>query len=615
MYSVLEKARYRLSHYLTLMTGCPGEITVETDPEAFVVKDPAQDDAYKIDVEAGKGIISASNERAALIAVYHLLRDNGCMFVRPGAASERVPKKAIADIASKENIVAAHRFRGICIEGSCNIESTLELIEWMPKVGYNCYFMQFREGYQFYLRWYTCMYNTVRMPNDYNLDVCRDILTRVVRAAHENGLMYHAVGHGFTCECFGIPGLGWIEEPDEIWPEKYRFALAMRNGVRDMQHHIPLESALCYSNPEVQKIVASSAADYIAAHPEIDYVHFWLDDGTNNKCECDECRKLPVADHYIQLLNVLDDELNKRDCKTKIVFLAYQELLWPPLKSRLNNPDRFTFMFAPIQRSFSEPFFDPEKAPDLPEYKLNHMQFPTNNAEMSASLKAWNKYRAETGMDFEDSLDFDYYSRGYFDPGQFIQARVLYEDCKNLKRYGMNGILNCQPERVFDHAAFSEYVMGRVLTDTSLSFEAITEEYFRAAFGEGWEAYRDRCMELSRLSENICDEKRFSDVSALKNADFTALEALLEKPLPETPVNDLTTSESKKIMVYMADLTLRVLRLIEAARGDDKALVEKLYAETKEYLNMRECEFKTVTDVRHLNAIMQKIATGTSPSF
>ena len=126
--NVLQKARAALDHYVYLMTQNTHKIQIWVLPEKFDVQDPELDDAYKIEVESAEGNIWASNPRAALIAVYHFLRENGCGFVRPGAVSERIPLRTAHALHANFQVNAAHRFRGICIEGSCNLENTLDLL-------------------------------------------------------------------------------------------------------------------------------------------------------------------------------------------------------------------------------------------------------------------------------------------------------------------------------------------------------------------------------------------------------------------------------------------------------------------------------------------------------
>lgn len=69
-----------------------------------------------------------------------------------------------------------------------------------------------------------------------------------------------------------------------------------------------------------------------------------------------------------------------------------------------------------------------EQAGDMRPYRLNDQPFPKDNGEMASHLKAWTQYRKEIGMDMADSFDFDYYCNDFNDPGQYVQAQLLYND-------------------------------------------------------------------------------------------------------------------------------------------------------------------------------------------
>jgi hypothetical protein len=87
-----------------------------------------------------------------------------------------------------------------------------------------------------------------------------------------------------------------------------------------------------------------AVADYAAEHPEVDLLHVWMADGMNNDCECELCRNTRPSDFYLMMLNAMDRELTRRGIKTRLVFLAYGDLLWPPEKGIESG--RFVMMFA-----------------------------------------------------------------------------------------------------------------------------------------------------------------------------------------------------------------------------------------------------------------------------
>ena len=53
-----------------------------------------------------------------------------------------------------EKKTASLRHRGVCIEGADSLENILDFIDWLPKMGYNSFFLQFKLPYTFMARWY-----------------------------------------------------------------------------------------------------------------------------------------------------------------------------------------------------------------------------------------------------------------------------------------------------------------------------------------------------------------------------------------------------------------------------------------------------------------------------
>ena len=63
-------------------------IGINLSPEIPEVSDPRIDDAIMVDVMNREGVITGSNARSVLIAVYRYLREIGFCFIRPGKSGE-----------------------------------------------------------------------------------------------------------------------------------------------------------------------------------------------------------------------------------------------------------------------------------------------------------------------------------------------------------------------------------------------------------------------------------------------------------------------------------------------------------------------------------------------
>ena len=74
------------------------------------------------------------------------------------------------------------------------------------------------------------------------------------------------------CVGIGLYGLTYM----------YPRYLAEVRGKRDFWKGVALNTNLCYSNPEVRRIIVEAVVAYAREHPAIDYIHFWLAAGTTN---------------------------------------------------------------------------------------------------------------------------------------------------------------------------------------------------------------------------------------------------------------------------------------------------------------------------------------------
>ncbi len=460
--------------------------------------EPSDNDEILIDIKDGSGIITASNVRSVLIAVYRAAFELGCRFPRPGSDSEIIPKRSL----KKENVNiyvserASSRHRGVCIEGAVSCEHVQNMIDWLPKVGMNSYFIQFHTPSAFFKRFYNTESPYIEKKPVNDEDVKR-IRVRIEEEMVKRGLNYHAAGHGWTCEPFGINATNWEVYEGEI-SEETKNCFALVNGKRELWGGVALNTNLCYSNQTVRDRMTDAITDYCENHPAINYLHFWLADGANNHCECEECSKKLPADYYVILLNELDKKLRERGITTKIVCLIYLDLLWAPETEKIENPDRFVLMFAPITRTYTTAFADADMSEKitLAPYERNKLVMPWSVAENMARLSIWQNEQIN-----KDSFDFDYHLiwDHYLDPGYYECSRILHTDMKNLDILGLEGMVSCQVQRAAFPTALPMYSMAKALWNKDSEFEDVAHEYFSAAFGDDCEIVGEYMKNLSKL--------------------------------------------------------------------------------------------------------------------
>ena len=459
-------------------------IWVGKDPsfctEVPAVENPSLDDAIAIKIENGGGYITGSNERSVLIAVYRFLKELGCDWVRPGVEGERIPQKEISCDHIQIQEKASYRHRGVCMEGAVSYENAAEMIDFLPKIGMNAYFIEHFEPVVFFRRWYNHKSNPYLQPTPISRDDVIAMRRALEKEIAKRGILYHKTGHGWTNEPFGMDGTSWSAVDPESVPEETKKILAQIGGERTLWKNIPMFTNLCYSQPDVRKRMIDAIVAHCKENPNIDMLHFWLADGTNNHCECEACAQMLPADWYVLMLNELDEALTAQKIDTKIVFLIYVDLLWAPEKHKLNNPNRFILMFAPITRNYGQNYgehlhFDGE----LPEYQRNKLDFAASLGQNLAQLRQWQKGFAGDSFIYDYHLMYAHFN----DPGYEACAKNVFEDMKCLSDMGLNGMVSCQLQRCFFPTALPMKMMAAALWDKNCDYEQMANAYYLSAFG------------------------------------------------------------------------------------------------------------------------------------
>lgn len=196
------------------------------------------------------------------------------------------------------------------------------------------------------------------------------------------------------------------------------------------------------SNPVVRKTLVDTIVSYAKEHPQVDYLHFWLADDARNQCECDGCKDTTPSDFYVQILNEVDRRMTEDKLDTKIVFLIY-------------------FLEASQQGKG-----------EIKPYIRNKNTIPTKVEDNIAYLQQWQKQYGG------DSFVYDYHLLWdcNFDMGGYRSAEVLFQDMKNLERFGLNGMVSCQMQRVAFPTALGMVGMACALWDKEKAFDSVEEE-------------------------------------------------------------------------------------------------------------------------------------------
>jgi len=558
------------------------------------VNDPVLDDITEIDVTGLNGFIAGSNIRAVLIGVYQFMHSAGCRFVRPGKDGEYLPLCDLYSHSCKQRNVPSYRIRGECIEGADSLENCLETIVWSPKVGYNSFMLEFMIPYCFFEWWYSHRVNSFKTAEPFSVERAALYTSLCEQETKKCGLLLHSAGHGWTCEPFGIPGLSWKGDTYAIDDVRENFALL--NGVRDLYHGVPLNTNLCYSNPKTRRTVVEYCADYAKKKNFIDILHIWLADGTNNHCECDECKKMDPVEYYIMLMNEIDEEFERQGIKMKLVFLIYVDLLWAPKIMKLNKSNRFTCLFAPITRDYTQPYTTEPFEGKLPEFVRNKLEFPRDMKENLAHLKEWQKMFSDTSFVYE----YHFWTYHYHDFAYYDMGRILIEDLKRLQDLGLHGLLEDGSQRVFFPTGFPMYLCAKTLYSRDLTFDEIADEYFMGAFGDDGMKAKEyiaglaELFEVGRIYKGTWAEA--DSIERIKKVPewVTSNLALIYKNLK---LKDTCHARSWELLKLHANVAIMLSQaMVKKSEGDTESS-KKIYSSLKDYLSIIEDDIQDVFDL------------------
>jgi len=499
--SVLFFAAEELKKYLRMMMPEAGEIKIAFDPAAKEgfrlglmqemgldvsdVRDTVLDDILYLDTDKTGGVIAGDNPRSVLLAVYEYLRRNGCRWLFPGPDGEYIPKQTVKPVKLRH--VHSLRYRGWCNEGAMARDTMPEMIDFTPKVGMNVMMIQFRVPKTFYNRYYAHSRNEENFaPLAITKEQVMQWTSECEAEAAKRGLQLHTMGHGFTIEPFGVDTTeAWTAIPEDALTPENRECLAMIDSKRAFFGGSPINTNFCMSNPRARAKVAAYITDYAQKHPNADYIHVWLADAHNNHCECDACRQKTPSDWYMVLMNDIDAALSAKNLAARIVFIAYVDTSWAPLVEKIQNPDRFTLMLAPISRSYTSTLPDGcVNAKTIP-FQHNKNTMPKTLNDYLAYFADWKKTWDGTSLCYE----YHFWQHQHYDPSGMALAKRIYEDVGVYQGVGIDGLIQCGSQRSFFPHGFAYYVHARTHFDRSLSFEEIAADYFSHAFGESYKDF------------------------------------------------------------------------------------------------------------------------------
>lgn len=507
------------------------------------VEDPFFDDGYVISVHNNKGFIAGSNERSVLFGVYRLLEEWGMTWVRPGVNGDHFPENPTSpDLEINEK--AYLRYRTMCIEGATSFKNVLDMVDWMTKVGFNGYFVQFENAFAFFNSWYTHKENPYKESEELNYQMVEDFMVELEKEIHKRGLLFHRKGHGWHTIPFGLSEDPAKQLDPKDVPEWYTEICAEKDGVRAIDKHGIFTTQLCFTRPKVIETVADSVIEYLNRHPEVDILHFWLADALNNTCECDDCSKIRYADAYVNIVNEVTDRMKANGIKVKLAPTAYLNTLWPPIVEKLRNKECLVMTWAPITRTFTKSFPNGHRRFTPPEYKVNGYHKSYDIDENLSYLYEWQKHFDGDWTDFDYHLMWDQ----VLEAGGEAIAKVISEDIKSFESLGLKGLTTCQLQRNAFPSSIGMTTMAKTMWNKDADFEEIRHKLYAGAFSrwvvkelKEYFSILSDCFDLALIKDEASghdvidkDADKSEDVAILREKMVKAIKTMEEfKPVIE----------------------------------------------------------------------------------
>lgn len=289
------------------------------------------------------------------------------------------------------------------------------------------------------------------------------------------------------------------------------------------------------------------------------------------------------SDYYLMIMNELDDALTAKGLDTRIVFIAYVDTLFAPEHITINNPHRFSLLYAPIHRTYTASVNENSVIPEPLPYARNKWETPKAAEVNLALLRAWQKNWKGPSFEYE----YHFWRAHLKDPGGQYVARRIYEDIRGLDFMGLNGVVEDGSQRGFFPNGFAMHIYAATLLDHNCDYEAELEDYFSHVYGEDWRAVREYLQKVSDLFDLgwMYGERRVSnDHSAyydparadlLEKAQVIAEEG---KKLAEAHLAMPTRPQtvSYRLLLRHAEYIIGLAAcMAEKAKGNDEAALEK----------------------------------------
>ncbi len=384
----------------------------------------AKDDAFEVYTKDGKIYCTGSNPRSALYAAYAFLeKAGGIRWVWPGADGEFIPKRTsltIPELKIREK--ARFAYRGFHVCGQFYNE---EMEQFMSRNRLNIMRSNPVNGKKWVAEW-----NDKRIGKGF----------RMMFSNHNIAIYDKKV---------------FAERPE---------LFALVNGKR-------VPDQLCWSNPEVDKIMIDQFVKYCKEYPAVEILSLFPADNMNY-CRCEKCSAKKRTDLWFDMYNRLREGIQAQCPQVKVASLAYQSYLEVP-ETDLSATEFIEYCM--YNRCYV--------------HKLGSCPL---NANMLKSLETWRRKGVPLLV---YGYEFD-----IFTPAMFLPfTSMLQDQMKNFAKLGIQGVITevsppgyRNPRAVQSpsglnagvHHRMGHYLYARLLWNPDTPMHYILKDLTEAAFGD-----------------------------------------------------------------------------------------------------------------------------------
>jgi hypothetical protein len=394
-----------------------------------------------------------------LAAVYQFLDEQGCRFLSPAldhyrGAADFVPHKDSIVFDASQNRLAAPKlkFRKIYVEEghSHTPENLVQIVEWMPKAGYNTLVVP--TNYQ--------GHNRVKWDN---------FRAKVTPECQKRGITIEVGGHGYQ------NFLSADMDDGKLFTQHPEWFAVDATGKRQKAENWVFNT----SNADAVKYLIHNFVEYIKKHPEIQIYDFWPPDGAK-WCECDDCKKLgSPSDRQAILLAQVKDALADVRPDLRLEMIAYSSYVDPPEHAKVDKS--VLVDFCPINQQFDQQINDPGA---------------TKNKNYTDALTAWRKA-------FEGDISiYSYYRKYAWDSLPVVIPHYMQKDLQWYAKVPVQGVSTyAEPADWFTYE-LNHYILPQLAWDPDADVDALIKKFCEARYGSSAAKAASVLTTLEQITRN-----------------------------------------------------------------------------------------------------------------